>query len=245
MRLRIAFVAAAVAALMALAVPGEATHRWGKYHWKGTGERTVTLINSVSSAWGSYVGTAANDWDQSPLIKMASQNGASDTDTRSKCPAVQDNVRVCNYTYGTTGWLGVAQIWLYRGGDGHIAQGTVELNDTYFNQAPYNTSAYRQYVACQEIGHTFGLDHQDENQENPNLGSCMDYTHYPDGVGNNGLSNEHPNAHDFEELAIIYSHDDGAKKGGPPFGGAAGANSRSVQVRQNGAYTIVTFILWA
>jgi hypothetical protein len=55
---------------------------------------------------------------------------------------------------------------------------------------------------CQEIAHDFGLDHQDEEFGNPNLGSCMDYTGDPDGP----VSNEHPNAHDFEQLESMYSH---------------------------------------
>ena len=44
----------------------------------------------------------------------------------------------------------------------------------------------------------------DENQTNPNLGTCMDYTRDPDGPP----SNEHPNAHDFNQLVTIYSHTD-------------------------------------
>ena len=55
---------------------------------------------------------------------------------------------------------------------------------------------------CQEVGHTLGLDHQDEVFGNANLGTCMDYTSLPSGPP----SNEHPNAHDYEELEIIYSH---------------------------------------
>jgi hypothetical protein len=39
---------------------------------------------------------------------------------------------------------------------------------------------------CQEVGHTFGLDHQDENFNNTNLGTCMDYTNDPS-------TNQHPN----------------------------------------------------
>lgn len=246
MRLRIAFVFAAVVGMMASAMPGEATHRWGKYHWKGTGVRNVQLINSVTSPWGAHLSTAAAEWNTSAVLDTSTESGPSDSGTRSNCPAVLGKVRVCNYTYGTTGWLGIAQIWIYRGADGHIAQGIVEVNDTYFNTAPYNTSAYRQFVMCQEVGHTFGLDHQDENQTNPNLGSCMDYTRDPDGTlaDPDQLNNEHPNAHDFAELATIYSHNDGAKKGGPGAGSSAGS-SRSVQVRQDGEYTVVTFILWA
>jgi hypothetical protein len=80
----------------------------------------------------------------------------------------------------------------------------VKVNDTYFNQAQYNTVAYRRLVMCQEVGHTFGLNHQDENQTNPNLGTCMDYTRNPVGPP----SNEHPNAHDYAQLETIYSHTD-------------------------------------
>ncbi len=254
MRSRFMFVAAVVLGLMSLALPGQANHRWGKYHWKGTGVRTIHLIDSVTNTYDSNLNTAASEWSNpiggfvKKIDAVIDGGGDSSTGTRSTCPAASGKVRVCNYEYGTTGWLGVAQIWIYRGGDGHIAQGTVEINDTYMTSSPYNANGYPQFVMCQEVGHTFGLDHQDTTQHNVNLGSCMDYTHDPDGseAWRGGLSNEHPNAHDFEELAIIYSHDDGAKKGGPPFGGgAAPSSSRSVRVRQQGQYTVVTFILWA
>jgi len=108
---------------------------------------------------------------------------------------------VCNATYGSTGWLGVAQIWI---SGTHITQGTVKLNDSYFNTATYNKPEWRQLVTCQEVGHTFGLDHQDENFSNANLGTCMDYTNNPLGPP----SNTDPNKHDYDELATIYSHAD-------------------------------------
>ncbi|MEK7208262.1 MAG: hypothetical protein AAB699_01800 [Patescibacteria group bacterium] len=59
---------------------------------------------------------------------------------------------------------------------------------------------------CQEIGHTFGLDHQDVNFSNANLGTCMDYTSDPDGTINSQLDNQHPNQHDYDQLATIYTH---------------------------------------
>ena len=59
---------------------------------------------------------------------------------------------------------------------------------------------------CQEVGHTLGLDHQDENFGNLNLGTCMDYTNDPDGIIYGQLDNEHPNQHDYDELGIIYAH---------------------------------------
>ena len=80
------------------------------------------------------------------------------------------------------------------------------MNDTYFNTSRYNTPAWRRMVMCQELAHDFGLDHQDENFSNPNLGTCMDYTDNPSGPP----SNEHPNAHDYGQLEIIYAHLDSA-----------------------------------
>src|SRR5215216_6945486 len=115
------------------------------------------------------------------------------------CRPTSGRVEVCNGAYGNNGWLGIAQIWV---SGKHITQGTTKVNDTYFNTAKYNTTAWRNLVMCQEVGHTFGLDHQDENFNNPNLGTCMDYTSDPDGPP----SNEHPNAHDYEQLVTIYSH---------------------------------------
>jgi hypothetical protein len=106
---------------------------------------------------------------------------------------------VCNAKYGNNGWLGIASIWI---SGSHITQGTVKMNDTYFNTATYNKPSWKQMVLCQEIGHTFGLDHQDENFNNQNLGTCMDYSNDPardDGQGNN----LHPNAHDYNQLAHI------------------------------------------
>jgi hypothetical protein len=48
-------------------------------------------------------------------------------------------------------------------------------------------------VSCQEVGHTLGLDHQDENFNNANLGTCMDYK-------NNQSTNQHPNKHDYDQF---------------------------------------------
>ncbi|MBI1895150.1 MAG: hypothetical protein HYS04_01245, partial [Acidobacteria bacterium] len=41
--------------------------------------------------------------------------------------------------------------------------------------------------------------HQDEDFNNPNLGTCMDYTSNPS-------SNQHPNQHDYDQLELIYAH---------------------------------------
>lgn len=177
-----------------------ANHSWGSYHWARTADIfTLKLGDNVSSAWDGYLTTASTDWNVSSVLDTTIVSSGSNRN----CRPVNGRVEVCNNKYGNNGWLGIAQIWV---SGSHITQGTVKLNDTYFNKPAYNTPAWRRLVMCQEIGHTFGLDHQDEAFNNVNLGTCMDYTSNPSGP----LSNEHPNAHDYEQLGLIYSHLDGA-----------------------------------
>lgn len=172
-----------------------ATHSWGGYHWARTANPfTVDLGDNVSAAWESVLTTASSDWSQSVVLNTIVVPGLANP---KNCRGTTGRVEVCNSTYGNNGWLGIASISITGGT--HITKGTVKLNDTYFNKPPYNTTAWRNLVTCQEIGHTFGLDHQDENFGNANLGTCMDYTNDPS-------TNQHPNQHDYEELAIIYTH---------------------------------------
>src|SRR3989344_1379824 len=174
-----------------------ATHSWGGYNWARTANPfTLKVGDNVSSNWDSFLATTSGDWSLSSV---------SDTDIVAglggkNCRATKGRVEVCNKKYGRNGWLGIAQVWI--DGNGHITQGAVKMNDTYFNTATYNTAAWKNLVMCQEVGHTLGLDHQDENFNNPNLGTCMDYT-------NNPADNQHPNQHDYDELVAIYTHLDG------------------------------------
>lgn len=68
---------------------------------------------------------------------------------------------MCNDSYRPNGWLGLATV--YTSGD-HITAATTKVNDTYFSLPQYDTDAWRQMVMCQEIGHDFGLGHQDEGE---------------------------------------------------------------------------------
>jgi hypothetical protein len=205
---------AVVLPALALAVPALATHSWATYHWARTANPfTLKLGDNVTAAWDSYLATTSSDWTASTVLNTTIVAGSAGNPRR--CNAVIGTVQVCNATYGNNGWLGIASISITGGT--HITQGTVKLNDTYFNTATYNTPAWRNLVSCQEVGHTFGLDHQDENFNNANLNTCMDYT-------NNPASNQHPNAHDYEQLELIYSHLDSSTTvgAGVPTNAAAG-----------------------
>lgn len=171
-----------------------ANHSWGGYHWARTANPfTLKLGDNVSSTWDTYLGTTSSDWSLSSVLDTTIVAGGTNTRT---CRPTSGRVEVCNRAYGNNGWLGVAQIWV---SGSHITQGTVRVNDTYFNTATYNTSAWRNLVMCQEVGHTLGLDHQDEDFNNAPLGTCMDYSRDP-------TLNQHPNQHDYDQLNTIYAH---------------------------------------
>lgn len=187
--------------------PVSAGHSWGNYHWARTGNPLVLKINeALSSKWEPHLQTAMNDWANSNVLDFNPGSAVSSSASPKRCDPIAGQIQVCNATYGQRGWLGIASIWA---NGNHITQGTTKVNDTYFNMAQYNTPAWRQFVMCQEIGHDFGLDHQDEAFSNTNLGTCMDYTNDPDGAGNGtSTDNQHPNAHDFQQLAAMYAHAD-------------------------------------
>lgn len=177
-----------------------ATNSWGGYHWARTANPfNLKLGDNLSSNWKPFLGLASADWSKSDVLDTTIVPGQA----KANCRPTSGRIEVCNKTYGNNGWLGVAQIWV---SGLHITQGTTKMNDTYFNTSTYNTSAWRQFVMCQEVGHTLGLDHQDTTFTNTNLGTCMDYTNDPDGTLYNQASNLDPNQHDYDELDIIYSH---------------------------------------
>ena len=76
-------------------------------------------------------------------------------------------------------------------------------NDYYFGNSSYqyNNTAEIQHVICQEVGHTFGLGHQDESEIS--LNTCMDYYH---NTSASDTQSTHPNAHDYQQLQTIYIH---------------------------------------
>lgn len=251
---RKALASAAVLALctvFAAAPSADADHSWGGYHWARTSNPfTVRLGDNLTSGWDPYLATTSSDWSASTVLDTVVVPGST---SGKKCAATNGMVEVCNAPYGQRGWLGVASIWL---SGSHITRGTVKLNDTYFNMARYNTPAWRNLVTCQEVGHTFGLDHQDEDFSNANLNTCMDYTNLPE-------SNQHPNQHDYDELVEIYTHLDSTttvSASTPQGAPAVGESPESWGVlvsgsRERGASTyvrdlghgnrVVTHVLWA
>ena len=217
-----------------------ANHSWNGYHWARTSNPfTVQLGDNVSGAWDSMLRTASSDWSVSNVLDTTVVAGG----TRPKpCKATLGRVEVCSGSYGNTGWLGVAQIWLTSGS--HIVQGTVKNNDYYFGSSSYqyNNTAEMQHVICQEIGHTFGLDHQSETGQS--LNTCMDYYH---NTSASDTKSTHPNSHDYQELSTIYQHlDSTTTVGSAAFSPLSATARRSKFVaRLSGGAQLITYITWA
>ena len=244
------FVLGAVAALFfALgASPAAASHSWGSYHWARTANPfTVPLgdnvTNTAYSNWEGALGEASSDWTASSVLNSPVTAGQAGNPKR--CGATNGRIEACNARYGPNGWLGLAQIWT---SGNHIVKATAKVNDTYFdgNQATYDYDAERQ-VMCQEVGHGYGLGHQDES--GADLNTCMDYS--------DALDNPHPNAHDYEQLETIYKgHVDSTSTTSSSIAAARGARPINVvRVDRIKSSTIteyfadgsrrVTFIDWA
>src|SRR3982750_1253240 len=113
---------------------------------------------------------------------------------------VAGTTQVCNDNYGRNGWLGLASINITGGT--HITQGSAKINDTYFNSPTYNNVNEKEHVMCQEVAHTFGLDHQ--STDGSSQDSCMDYFSNTGANASSTLSTK-PNKHDFDELNVIYA----------------------------------------
>jgi hypothetical protein len=203
-----------VASLAIGAGDASANHSWGGYHWARTANPfTLQLGNNMTASWQTYLTTASSDWSSTAndgptdsfgnVVKNPLRTTIVAGTAKGRCQPTSGTVQVCDASYGANGWLGLAQIWL---SNGHIVQGTTKMNDTYFKTSTYNNPNEKAHVVCQEIGHTFGLDHQ--STTGADLNTCMDYFSNT-GANATNTDSTHPNLHDYGELTLIYSHLDG------------------------------------
>jgi hypothetical protein len=230
------------------AVPASANHSWNGYHWARTSNPfTLKLGDNVSGTWDNHLATVSSDWSKSTVLDTTIVAGGTNP---KPCKATSGRVEVCSASYGNTGWLGVAQIWITGGT--HITQGVVKNNDYYFGSSTYqyNNEAEKLHVICQEVGHTLGLDHQ--STSGASLNTCMDYYH---NTSNSDTKSTHPNQHDYDELATIYAHHDSSSTVGSPSAGflpeavpsfapATRLNDSTYVDDLGGGRKLVTYVIW-
>jgi hypothetical protein len=134
-----------IAAILLIAVfasQAAQAHQWGCWI---QADRNVKLRNGVTS-FTSGASAAISDWNNLTILNISSVSSGEET-------------YVFSANSGATGWGGLARITNYSGCT--ILRATAQLN-TYYGW----TSNGARGVYCQEVGHTFGLDHSND-------GGCM------------------------------------------------------------------------
>src|SRR5438034_8304689 len=64
--------AVALIAVAAAALPAQANHSWGGYHWaRAGGAATPPLVSSLTSDWTGNLATANGDWNKSAYVESA------------------------------------------------------------------------------------------------------------------------------------------------------------------------------
>ena len=238
---------------MVLASSVVANNAWGDYHWDGASTPVaLTLEDNLSPSWSTVLGTVDADWDTGALDLTIDSSPDGSTNCGNPLanvgPANPGEIEVCNGSYGTNGWLGVARIWIAADGT-HISAAIAAVNDSYLGSGgAYDNANARQHVLCQEVGHTFGLDHQ----KSPKKQTCMNAQ-----WGLTSSSFVSPNLHDYDQLASIYAHLDGTSEEGGNGGGPcdkkpdhpkcqAGSPGHSFEVeRLANGQIMLTWITWA
>lgn len=176
--------------------------QWSNYHWPSS-NFDLDVTDNAGSEYN--IGDVLSDWNVAlpsggPQMTI---NGGADVEIRSK------NINA-NY-------LGVAEI-LVDTTTGHILEGRVTLNHRYLKDGNlYGFDAdVRTHVACQEVGHILGLDHQHGNScMNDEFSTLGAYTTYnsEDAATLNDMYGS--GGHD-DEGSGTPPPDDGGGNGGPP-----------------------------
>jgi hypothetical protein len=181
------------------------THTWDRYKWKTASLNVENKLSVLYSDKGIQVWNISDS--QSPLSLTVAK-----LSTGICGQEVQyGKIIVCDADFGETGWLGMAQIWATTS-TGEIVQARALMNNHYMGSgsgSKYDSNIWRNYVTCQEVGHDFGLGHQDEDfgvTVDPH--TCMDYVGTPDS------DHETPNKHDYDLLTEMYSGGGGNGGGG-------------------------------
>ena len=164
-----------------------ANHPWicsgtTAYHYS---PRTVGYANAVAessvvrsaSSYTSAFSGSISVWDTTVITLVNSST---------------PKLRLFYGAYGQTGWLGLASLTSVDSAC-HINSATSKVNDTYMRDTSRYSQTAVNHVTCQEVGHTFGLNHNRTQSD-----TCMN-----DQILSAG---NQINQHDRDQLNSIYAH---------------------------------------
>lgn len=165
----------AVAATLGYSGAALASHYWycsGSTPWKYA-NYYIYFYNGASGDYYTMgqeeAKTDSNSWHNYTDVTLAQVSAAGST----------DHMNIYSGYYGSTGWLGIAEIRGYSGCT--ITNGRVRMNMSYLENGSY-TRTNKKHVMCQEIGHLLGLNHNRNSTT-----TCMN-----DSI----LTAPYPNSHD-------------------------------------------------
>jgi len=176
---------------LAVGADNSTSGEYPKNTWAHQGQGlNLEVQNALTQDWYPILEKVLRDWsDQSPeTLNLTIREVASD----AECKFVPGVLKVCNANYGATGWRGINQILVDE--FNNLTSSVAKMNEHYLLNLG---DGIKQYTMCHEIGHGWGLGHQDQDFNNVDSGSCMDYVMDPE-------NNQHPNAKDFAILRQVY-----------------------------------------
>ena len=164
-----------------------ANHPWlcsgsTAYHYS---PRTIGYASAVAQ---SSVVRSASSYTSAYSGSVSLWNGTIINLVTSSSP----KLRLFYGAYGNNGWLGLASLTSVDGAC-HILGANAKLNDTFLRDTARYSQTAVNHVSCQEVGHTFGLNH---NRTQTN--TCMNDTILTAG--------NQINQHDRDQLDSIYAH---------------------------------------
>jgi hypothetical protein len=151
-----------------LAAQAAQAHQWGCWI---QADRNVKVRN----AGGSQASSAVSDWNSMTILNITSVGSGEES-------------YLFNANSGATGWAGIARIVSASGCT--ILRATDQLNTYYISSG--STSA--RGVHCQEVGHTFGLDHSND-------GGCMGAGYWYDVA-----THYRPVSHNVTDIGNMYAN---------------------------------------
>ena len=162
------------------------------YLWNTNGAPlTLPVKNALSDHWQPFFEKSIADWSINGTVAFTISNVPDEPE----CKAEDGFVKICNADYGETNWRGIAKL-LVR--NGYLTSASIRMNDIYVVNTT-EAKEWQAYTMCRQLGLVLGLPNIDEDFDNEDMGSCLDYTLNPG-------SNDLPGTKSIEKLIALYGN---------------------------------------